>query len=184
MTDGVGLVARRGGEVLEIRPGDVVYIDPGEEHWHGATPDRFMPHIAMQEADEKRTGRDMAGACQRWRVPDLTEALRAPSRRYGLAMLVNETLQRTEVSRGTAPLNASDNRPRQPNERIARLGECLDLESDGLVQIDGNGEDLVPLFGVTWRRSVGQAPRPSVHCRRTGTRSPVWSGKRLEDEDM
>ena len=45
-------MATRGGEVQEIRPGDVVYIEPGEEHWHGATPDRFMAHVAMQEADE------------------------------------------------------------------------------------------------------------------------------------
>jgi quercetin dioxygenase-like cupin family protein len=52
VTDGVGLVASRGGEVREIRPGDVVYIEPGEEHWHGATSDRFMAHVAMQEADE------------------------------------------------------------------------------------------------------------------------------------
>lgn len=29
----------------------MVYIEPGEEHWHGATPDRFMAHVAMQEAD-------------------------------------------------------------------------------------------------------------------------------------
>jgi len=51
VTDGIGLVARRGGDPQEIRPGDVVYIEPGEEHWHGATPDRFMSHLAMQEAD-------------------------------------------------------------------------------------------------------------------------------------
>lgn len=51
VTDGVGLVAVRGGAVQEIRPGDVVYIEPGEEHWHGATPDRFMAHVAIQEAD-------------------------------------------------------------------------------------------------------------------------------------
>ncbi|HWU31356.1 MAG TPA: cupin domain-containing protein [Marmoricola sp.] len=52
VTDGIGLVARRGAPPQEIRPGDVVYIEPGEEHWHGATPDRFMSHVAMQEADE------------------------------------------------------------------------------------------------------------------------------------
>jgi quercetin dioxygenase-like cupin family protein len=51
VTDGIGLVAARDG-VQEIRPGDVVYIEPGEEHWHGATPDRCMAHIAMHEADE------------------------------------------------------------------------------------------------------------------------------------
>jgi quercetin dioxygenase-like cupin family protein len=53
VTDGIGLVARRGGEVREIRPGDVVYIEPNEEHWHGATTDRFMAHVAIQEADEQ-----------------------------------------------------------------------------------------------------------------------------------
>jgi quercetin dioxygenase-like cupin family protein len=52
VTDGVGLVSYRGGEVAEIRPGDVVYIEPGEEHWHGATPGRFMAHVAMHEADD------------------------------------------------------------------------------------------------------------------------------------
>ncbi len=55
VTDGIGYVARRGAdgtsEVQEIRPGDVVYIEPGEEHWHGATPDRYMAHVAVQEAD-------------------------------------------------------------------------------------------------------------------------------------
>ena len=51
VTDGVGLVATREG-VQEIRPGDVVYVEPGELHWHGATPERFMAHVAMQEADE------------------------------------------------------------------------------------------------------------------------------------
>jgi quercetin dioxygenase-like cupin family protein len=53
VTDGIGYVASRGGETREIRPGDVVYIEPGEEHWHGATADRFMAHIAMQEADDQ-----------------------------------------------------------------------------------------------------------------------------------
>ena len=52
VTDGVGYVATRGGEIHEIRPGDVVYIEPGEEHWHGATPDRFMAHIAVHEAGD------------------------------------------------------------------------------------------------------------------------------------
>ena len=51
VTDGIALVATRDG-VQEIRPGDVVYIEPGEEHWHGATADRFMAHVAIQEADE------------------------------------------------------------------------------------------------------------------------------------
>ena len=36
----------------QIRPGDVVFIDADEEHWHGATPNRFMAHIAINEADD------------------------------------------------------------------------------------------------------------------------------------
>jgi len=36
-----------------IKPGDRVYFEPGEEHWHGAAPGRFMTHTAMQEVDEE-----------------------------------------------------------------------------------------------------------------------------------
>jgi quercetin dioxygenase-like cupin family protein len=53
--EGVGLAQRRGGPVEEIRPGDRVFFEPGEDHWHGATPDRFMTHIAMLEVDDKGT---------------------------------------------------------------------------------------------------------------------------------
>ncbi|MEL4356733.1 MULTISPECIES: (R)-mandelonitrile lyase [unclassified Luteococcus] len=51
VTDGIGLIGTREG-VREFRPGDVVYIEPGEDHWHGAAPERFMSHVAIQEADE------------------------------------------------------------------------------------------------------------------------------------
>jgi quercetin dioxygenase-like cupin family protein len=47
---GVGRVALWGGPVREIRPGDTVWIEPGEKHWHGAGPDTAMVHIALQEA--------------------------------------------------------------------------------------------------------------------------------------
>ena len=40
VTEGVGLCQRRGGPVEVIRPGDRVFFEPGEEHWHGATPNR------------------------------------------------------------------------------------------------------------------------------------------------
>ena len=52
ISEGVGLVGTRDGTVLRIRAGDTVMCPPGEEHWHGATADRFMSHVAMQEADE------------------------------------------------------------------------------------------------------------------------------------
>jgi quercetin dioxygenase-like cupin family protein len=52
VTEGIGRCQRRGGPVEVIRPGDRVYFDPGEDHWHGGAPDRFMTHIAMQQVDE------------------------------------------------------------------------------------------------------------------------------------
>ena len=51
---GVGRVGRDGGQVEEIRPGDVVQIAPGERHWHGAAPTTGMTHIAIQEALDGR----------------------------------------------------------------------------------------------------------------------------------
>ena len=52
VTEGVGLCQREGGTVEEIRPGDRVFFDPEENHWHGAAPNRFMVHIAIQQVDE------------------------------------------------------------------------------------------------------------------------------------
>ena len=49
--EGVGLAQRRGGASEEIRAGDRVFFEPGEEHWHGATPSRFMTHLAMLDVD-------------------------------------------------------------------------------------------------------------------------------------
>ena len=46
---GLGLVQREGGPIEEIRPGDVVWFEPGEKHWHGASPRTAMTHIAIQE---------------------------------------------------------------------------------------------------------------------------------------
>jgi quercetin dioxygenase-like cupin family protein len=49
---GTGRVQTDGGPVLEIHPGDVVWIPPGEKHWHGAGPATMMTHLAMQESDD------------------------------------------------------------------------------------------------------------------------------------
>ena len=45
----------RGGQIIEIHPGDVIYTPPGEWHWHGAAPDHFITHIAMWEVDDQGT---------------------------------------------------------------------------------------------------------------------------------
>jgi quercetin dioxygenase-like cupin family protein len=47
---GVGRVQTKGGPVREIRPGDTVWIPPHEKHWHGASPNNGMVHIAMHES--------------------------------------------------------------------------------------------------------------------------------------
>jgi len=52
VTEGIGRCQRRGGPVESIRPGDRVFFEPGEEHWHGAAPDRFMTHIAMLDVND------------------------------------------------------------------------------------------------------------------------------------
>lgn len=51
VVSGVGRVQKAGEPVREIRPGDTVWIAPGEKHWHGAAPDSFMEHIALQERE-------------------------------------------------------------------------------------------------------------------------------------
>jgi len=50
VTAGCGCVQRESGPIEEIRPGDVVWFEPGEKHWHGATATTAMSHIAIQEA--------------------------------------------------------------------------------------------------------------------------------------
>jgi quercetin dioxygenase-like cupin family protein len=50
VVSGVGRVQTKGGPVREIRPGDTVWIPPGEKHWHGASPNNGMVHIAMHES--------------------------------------------------------------------------------------------------------------------------------------
>lgn len=49
VTSGLGWVQREGGPIEEINPGDVIYFEPEEKHWHGASPKKAMSHIAVQE---------------------------------------------------------------------------------------------------------------------------------------
>ena len=55
VTEGAGRCQRRGGPIEVLRPGDVVFFEPGEDHWHGAASNRIMTHLAMQEADDSGT---------------------------------------------------------------------------------------------------------------------------------
>jgi len=55
-TDGIGLVVTRNGIVIRMCFGDIVWILPGEEHWHGATTGNMMCHFAMLEGDGTSDG--------------------------------------------------------------------------------------------------------------------------------
>ena len=52
VTSGLGLVQREGGPIEEIRPGDVVWFPAGEKHWHGASAETAMTHLAVQEQQD------------------------------------------------------------------------------------------------------------------------------------
>lgn len=50
IVEGTALLQERGGPIVALNPGETTYTDPGVEHWHGATPDSFMVHLAIWEA--------------------------------------------------------------------------------------------------------------------------------------
>jgi quercetin dioxygenase-like cupin family protein len=52
VTAGLGWIGRWDGPVQELRPGDTVWIEPGEKHWHGASPDCAMTHVAICEMQD------------------------------------------------------------------------------------------------------------------------------------
>lgn len=52
IVSGAGWVQREGGPIEDIRTGDIVWFEPGEKHWHGATMTTAMSHIAIQERQD------------------------------------------------------------------------------------------------------------------------------------
>jgi quercetin dioxygenase-like cupin family protein len=52
VTEGIGRCQREGGAIEEIRPGDRVFFERRENHWHGGAPNRFMVHVAIQQVDD------------------------------------------------------------------------------------------------------------------------------------
>jgi quercetin dioxygenase-like cupin family protein len=52
VTAGFGRAQKDGEPIQDLRPGDVIWFEPGEKHWHGAAPDCAMTHIALQEAQD------------------------------------------------------------------------------------------------------------------------------------
>ena len=89
VTDGIGLVQSRGGEVVVMRPGDTVYTPPGEWHWHGAAPTHFMTHLAMWEAPDPDSGQ----AETEWGEHVTEDEYQWPAGRDG-AVTISEAAQR------------------------------------------------------------------------------------------
>lgn len=56
VTEGVALIGTRDGRVIRATPGQSIYTPPGEEHWHGATPEDFMEHLALLENADDPAG--------------------------------------------------------------------------------------------------------------------------------
>ena len=54
VTSGLSRVQRWGGPIEQVRPGDVIWFAPGEKHWHGASPETAMRHIAINEVLDGR----------------------------------------------------------------------------------------------------------------------------------
>jgi quercetin dioxygenase-like cupin family protein len=56
VTEGVAYVQARGGEVIKVHAGETIVTPPGEEHWHGASRDSFMTHIAIWDSIDEQPG--------------------------------------------------------------------------------------------------------------------------------
>ena len=52
VTEGFALVQERGDEIKVLKAGDTIYTAPNVWHWHGASKDHFMTHLAIWEAPE------------------------------------------------------------------------------------------------------------------------------------
>ncbi|GAA4502741.1 (R)-mandelonitrile lyase [Gluconacetobacter tumulicola] len=52
ITAGQGWVQRAGAPIEEVRPGDIVWFEPDEKHWHGASPTCAMSHVAITESKD------------------------------------------------------------------------------------------------------------------------------------
>lgn len=57
VTEGIGLIQEKDGEITLLKTGDTFHSDPDVWHWHGATRDAFMSHLAIWEDDDATWGK-------------------------------------------------------------------------------------------------------------------------------
>ncbi len=90
VTAGAGRVQRRGGPVEDIRVGESVHIEPGEWHWHGASPTSAMTHLAIEPIAQDGAGSEAGAAVtdREYRREDETEVVAPVSR----SILLDQTL--------------------------------------------------------------------------------------------
>ena len=80
VTFGLGWAQREGGPIEEIRPGDVVWFEAGEKHWHGASATTAMQHIAIQEALDGKAVDWMEKVSEAQYSPGAGDATKKPAR--------------------------------------------------------------------------------------------------------
>ena len=153
VTEGIGHAQRRGGPIEVIRPGDRVFFEPGEEHWHGAAATRFMVHVAMLEVDGRETTRSGATTSPTTstrrhprstadplaqRMPASTEKDRRPC--------VSSGGDSYRASLGASHALALADRYRRADERQVSecLGEVPELPAGHGVVLLGEEPDVVP----------------------------------------
>ncbi|GAB0102790.1 cupin domain-containing protein [Nocardia sp. JMUB6875] len=114
VTEGIGLVQRRGGPVETIRTGDTVRIEPGEWHWHGATSTSGMTHIAIEEIPEHGASAEPGAAVGESEYRNGDPANTEPAAPVSRSIVLDQALptalavQRVEVRRITiAPGHAA-----------------------------------------------------------------------------
>ena len=181
VTEGVGRCQRRGGPVEVIRPGDRVFFEPGEDHWHGAAPDRL--HDPRRHAAGRRFGEpgDLGRARQRRGVrgrrpePLINGRPRSGARRHGLqlvervadelreVLLSGSSVQRSNATLKTAipasavRLAAGSVTPRRAQRLGDGRGERRELDQLALLQLGVGGDDRLALARRT-RGALEQTP--------------------------
>ena len=152
VTAGVGRVQRWGGPVEDMRVGDVVRIPPNVKHWHGASPDSAMTHLAITEAQDGKSVDWLEPVIDVQSVPEPAVAGPAPPSRaqrlFGdvapkLAQLTDEVLFGDVWARpGLSPRDRSLvtvsalialNRPEQLRSHMA-LARTNGLTNDEIVE--------------------------------------------------
>lgn len=107
VTEGTGLVQRRGGEVETIRTGDAVRIEAGEWHWHGATSSGAMTHLAVEELPEDGRTAEVAEAVTDAEYGEESEERTEPAPPLSRVIVMDQKLpeplatQRVEIRRIT-----------------------------------------------------------------------------------